>query len=124
MKAYVIKNKEGKMLCWHYACGYYFDHFNYRSLSYMEIGTEKEIKFTLNNKEFDNKDCKIVEITIEETNTQNQKAIECLKELKEKLKRHCDYCFTVDDTKGWYLSETKIDLLIDNKIKELEKNND
>ena len=55
-------------------------------------------------------------------NLQNQKAIECLKELKEKLKTHCGYYFSIDDADGWYLSEAKIDLLIDNKIKELEKN--
>ena len=54
-------------------------------------------------------------------NDSHQKAIECLKELKEKLKTHCDYYFTVDDADGWYLSEVKLEKLIENKIEELEK---
>lgn len=51
-------------------------------------------------------------------NQQTQKAIECLKEVKEYLKLHCEY--TVKDKIGWYLPENKIDVLIDTKIKELE----
>lgn len=66
MKAFVIKNKEGKMLCWHHIAGYYFDHFNIKSLFYMQFGTEKEIKAVFKNKEFDNTDCRIVPITIYE----------------------------------------------------------
>lgn len=66
MKAYVIKNKEGKMLCWHHVVGYYFDHFNIKSMFYMELGTKKEIKMVFKNKEFDNTDCTIVPITIYE----------------------------------------------------------
>lgn len=52
---------------------------------------------------------------------QTQKAIECLKEVKEYIKLHCEY--TVKDKIGWYLPENKIDILIDNKIKELEGEN-
>ena len=66
MKAYGIKNKDRKMLCWHHIAGYYFDHFNIKSLVYMEIGTKKEIKTLFNNKEFDNTDYSIVPITIAE----------------------------------------------------------
>lgn len=80
MQAYVIKNKEGKMLCWHCECGYYFDHFNYRSLSYMEIGNKKEIKTTFNSGEFDNVDCTIVPITIAEGDLEEENRV-----LKSKL---------------------------------------
>ena len=52
---------------------------------------------------------------------QNQKAIECLKEIKEKLKAHCEWSNSGSYI-GRYLSEVKLEKLIENKIKELEKN--
>lgn len=126
MNAYVIKNKKGKYLSRYTNYDYRCSENDRKNICWtnnktnIRLMSENGAKYTL--KELNLEDCEIVEITITEGNLEvNQKAIECLKELKEKLKMHCDYYYTVDDADGWYLPETKIDLLIDNKIKELEK---
>ena len=98
MKAYVIKNKDGKMLCWHHIAGYYFDHFNIRSLLYMEIGTEREIKTVFNNKEFDNTDCSIVPITITEGDLEEEN-----KQLKQRQNDFCD--IVVSNIEIWLQQE-------------------
>ena len=59
-----------------------------------------------------------IALDLSEHINQNQKAIECLKEVKEKLKAHCEY--TQKENIGWYLPQKKIEVIIDNKIKELE----
>lgn len=125
MKGYVIKNKEGKYLS-------KYNKYDYSIPEYykQDCWTNNLLNAKIFNQEpilKNESDCTVAEITITEGNlesNQNQKAIGCLKELKEKLKMYCDYYFTVDDADGWYLPETNIDLLIDNKIKELEGNND
>lgn len=66
MTGYIIKRADGKVLCWHFIAGYYFDHFNIRSLINFEIGTETEMKIVLRNNEFDNKDCKVTKVEIKE----------------------------------------------------------
>lgn len=112
MKAYTIKNKDGEYLSRYTNYDYRYSEKDRRNICWTNNETnirfmsECGAKHTL--KELNLEDCEIVEITIEETNHQTQKALECLKEVKE-FNAHCVY------------SNSKIDKFIDNKIKELEE---
>ena len=105
MKAFVIKNKEGK-----YFAG--FDNLNV-------FVTEKDItnaviyradrykKYELENTpEFE--DCEVVEITIAEGDLEHQIRKQICDEIREKLKAHCDYTNDI----GWYITEEKIDIIL------------
>ena len=110
MKGYVIKNKKGK---------YWSGHKWETNLIFAYIFPEKTAML--------NDDEVWQEITIVEGNlesNQNQKAIECLKEVLDKVsktKKHysrdCGDIYSYDDIEDF------IDY-IDDKIKELEKNDE
>lgn len=112
MKAFVIKNKEGK-----YWCGndifsatidirktYICEDFDFISKVINKLLSEGLLT-----------DCEVVEITISEGDLdkhQNQKAIECLKEVLEEL-NYGDYAFGT-------IAKQEVEDVINDKIKELE----
>ena len=117
MRAFVIKNKEGK-----YWCGndifsatidigktYICEDFDFISKVINKLLSEGLLT-----------DCEVVEITISEGDLdkhQNQKAIECLKEVKEELLGNG---LSVVGTGVNVVRLYTINEIIDNKIKELE----
>lgn len=103
MKAFVIKNQEEK---------YWSGHEWVEDLIFADMYTNKH--------EFINDDETWQEITIEETNHQTQKAIECLKEVLEHFTDRPTY---FDVARQEYRINDKDKRFIDyinNKIKQLE----
>ena len=97
MKAYVIKNKDNKVLCWDNAYGRdYFDHFNLASINRIQFfrdyrGAEVEI----NINDICDKNCEVVEITIVEGDLE-QEIAEKDKEIEE-LKASLDLCLNPEE---------------------------
>lgn len=109
MKGYVIKNKEGK----------YGTKEGWLSNNLLDADIFKDYELALSDCLSDEKP---VEITIIEGNLEkNQKAIECLEEVKEYTQEQLEWCWhNTDMDCGTRNSFDSIYRYIDNKIKELE----
>lgn len=108
MKGYVIKNKEGK----------YRDKEGWLSNNLLDVDIFKDYELALSACLSDEKP---VEITITEGNLEkNQKAIECLREAL----KYCNETYYVGNGFSKPQNLQNIKHFLDNKIKELEGNND
>lgn len=71
MKAFVVKNKNNKVLCWDDTYGRdYFDHFNLASMKRIQFFNDyrgEEVEINVN--EICDKTCEVVEILITTTKT-------------------------------------------------------
>lgn len=89
-----------------------------------EKGKDVLLMLQFDEDNLNNKDMKeVLEFIDNLEANQNQKAIECLKEIKEKL-RKLDKAYKPKPTSDLISVLYELDNYCDNKIKELEKNND
>lgn len=74
MQAFVVKNKNNKVLCWDYTYGKdYFDHFNLASMNRIQFFSDyRGAEVEINVNEICDENCEVAEILIATTKTNKE----------------------------------------------------